>query len=301
MESFRSGFVALIGAPNAGKSTLLNAILEEKISITCPKPQTTRNRVAGILTRPEFQIVFLDTPGIHKAQDDFNKMLVDTALSTLSEADVICFLMEAQQAHGGVNRLILEFLENASAPVVLAINKIDLLRSKKEILPIIERYANLREFKAVIPISALLGDGTGELVAEIAKLLPEGPAYYPEDDITDQPVRFIVAELIREKVFSLTHEEIPYATAVTIDTFSEDAERRLTSIEATIHLERASQKSILIGKGGRMLKEIGQQARLDIENLLGCRIYLGLFVRITKNWRKDSRSLAEFGYRTPGR
>jgi GTP-binding protein Era len=301
MEGYKSGFVALIGAPNVGKSTLLNTILGEKISITGPKPQTTRNRITGILSRPHFQIVFVDTPGVHKAQDGFNKILVETALATLEDVDVICFLIEAPEAYRDINRYILEYLQDVKTPVILAINKTDLLHSKSDLLPIIDHYRGLHDFKAIIPLSALLGDGAGALTDEIVKLLPEGPQYYPEDNLTDQPERFLVAELIREKIFHLTHEEIPYATAVSIDTFSEDPKRSLISIEATIHVERDSQKSIIIGKKGQMLKEIGKQARMDIERLLGCHIYLGLFVRVQKNWRKDPRSLAELGYRSPSR
>jgi GTP-binding protein Era len=300
-EIFKSGFATLIGAPNVGKSTLLNAILGEKISITAPKPQTTRNRITGILTSQGFQIVFLDTPGIHKAQDSFNQILVDTAIATLSEVDVICFVIDASEAHREINSSILEELRGIETPVILVLNKTDLVRNKPDILPIIAKYRELHDFRAVVPVSALTADGVQALTDEIVALLHEGPRYYPEEDLTDQPERFFVAELIREKIFHLTREEVPYAVAVAIDAFSEDSERGIIRIEATIHVERDSQKSIIIGKKGQMLKEVGTQARLDIEKLLGCRVHLGLFVRVQKNWRKDPRMLDELGYRSPGR
>lgn len=299
-NAFRSGYVALIGAPNAGKSTLLNQLLQEKISITAAKPQTTRNRILGIVTQPDAQVIFVDTPGIHRARDAFNQLMVDTALSTLSEVDAVCFLIDATDPNREINRTIIESLQAISTPVILLINKIDALREKKLLLPIIERYQALLSFRAVIPISALEGDGLAELLHEILGLLPEGPRYFPEDYMTDQPERFLVAELVREKVFHLVHQEVPYAVAVTVDKFTEVPERERIDIEATIHVERDSQKAIIIGKKGQLLKEIGKQARTDIEALLGCHIYLGLFVRVQHNWRKDPRALAEFGYRTGG-
>jgi GTP-binding protein Era len=299
MSSIKSGFVALLGAPNVGKSTLMNQVLKEKISITCPKPQTTRNRILGIFNRPDCQMIFVDTPGIHRARDAFNRILVDTALATLDEVDAICFVIEAPEPEREADRFVLEAMAAVSTPAILVINKVDLLKNKAVLLPIIDRYRGLRDFDAVVPVSALTGDGVPELIDALVRLLPEGPRYYPEDHITDQPERFLAAEIIREKVFHLTEQEVPYAVAVTVDQFSEDPERRRVHIEATIHVERPSQKGILIGKGGRMLKEIGRQARIDIERLLGCRVFLGLFVRIQKNWRKDARQMAEFGYRAP--
>jgi len=299
MAGFRSGYVALIGAANVGKSTLMNHILKQKISITSPKAQTTRNRILGILTRPDCQMIFLDTPGIHRAQDSFNRILLQTTLAALQDVDVICFLVEAGEAHREINEYALEFLAGIQTPVILVINKIDLVR-KTNLLPIIDRYRVLHPFHAIIPISALLGNGVSQLVDEAIGCLPEGPQYYPVDSLTDQPERFLVAELIREKIFHLTHQEIPYAVAVSIDTFHEDEHFGRIDIDATIHVERHSQKGILIGKRGEMLKEIGKQARRDVENLLGCHVYLGLFVRVQKNWRKDSRALAEFGFETKG-
>jgi GTP-binding protein Era len=296
--AFRSGYVGLIGAPNVGKSTLLNQLLKEKISITAHKPQTTRNRIAGILTSPDCQMIFLDTPGIHKARDDFNKGLVETALATLGEVDAVCFIIEVEKAESTTNRFILENIERVKTPVILVINKIDVLKNKSDLLPLIEQYRKLMPYHAVVPVSALRGRGIGDLLDEIKRLLPEGPRYYPEDYLTDQPERSLVAELIREKVFRLVHQEVPYAVAVTVEKFTEVQERNRIDIEATIHVERDSQKKIIIGKQGLMLKEIGKQARLDIEALLGCHIFLGLFVRVQKDWRKDPRALREFGYRT---
>jgi len=297
---FRSGYVGIVGAPNAGKSTLLNQLLHEKISITAPRPQTTRNRIMGILTEPAFQIIFVDTPGIHEAHDSFNRMLVDTALATLGEVDAICFLVDVTHPDRSINDFIVDRLKRVNTPVILVLNKIDLISDKARLLPLMERFNGLLPLHALIPVSALEGEGVEEILEEVKGLLPEGPRYYPEDYITDQPERFLVAELIRERIFHLLHHEVPYAVAVDIEKFTEEPERRRITIEATIHVERDSQKAILIGKGGAMLKEIGQQARADIERLLGSHVYLGLFVKVQKNWRKDPRMLAELGYR-PGR
>lgn len=294
-KEFKSGYIAIVGAPNAGKSTLLNQILKQKISITAPKPQTTRNRITGILSRPDCQIIFVDTPGICKAGDEFNRGLVETALSTLSESDAVLFVMEPDDDRS-IHELILENLRRISTPVILLINKVDTLRNKGLLLPLIERWRQRFDFQAIIPISALKDEGTGEVLAEVVKLLPEGPQYYPEDYVTDQPERFFVGELVREKIFHLVSQEIPYAVAVLVEKFTEMPEKNLIEIEVVINLERDSQKGIIIGKGGSMLKEIGKQARLEIETFLGCHIYLGLFVRVQKNWRKDPRALREFGY-----
>jgi GTP-binding protein Era len=294
-KRFKSGYIAIVGAPNVGKSTLLNQLLKQKISITGPKPQTTRNRILGILTGDGYQIIFVDTPGIHKARDEFNRGLVETSLSTLSESDAVLFMIEPQ-AGGPANDYILNNLRRIHTPVILVINKVDTLRNKGELLPLIQGCRERFDFKAIIPISALKGEGTDEILAEVLALLPEGPQYYPGDYLTDQPERFFAAELIREKIFHLVHQEIPYAVAVIIEKFSEIPEKNLIEIDATINVERESQKAIIIGKGGQMLKEIGKQARMEIETFLGCRIYLGLFVRVQKNWRKDPRALREFGY-----
>jgi GTP-binding protein Era len=295
-KEFKSGYIAIVGAPNAGKSTLLNQILKQKISITAPKPQTTRNRITGILTRPDCQIIFVDTPGILRARDEFNRGLVETSLSTLSESDVVLFMIEPDSDRS-INEFILENLRRISTPVILLINKIDTLTSKGLILPLIESWSKRFDFRTIIPISAIQGDGAEDVLAEVVELLPEGPRYYPEDYVTDQPERFFVAELVREKIFHLVSQEIPYAVAVIVEKFTEIPEKELIEIEVAINVERESQKGIIIGKGGRMLKEIGKQARLEIETFLGCHIYLGLFVRVQKNWRKDPRALREFGYR----
>ncbi len=292
----RCGYVALVGAPNVGKSTLLNQLLQEKISITAPKPQTTRNRILGVLTRPESQIILVDTPGIHQARDSFNRTLVTYALETLKEVDLICFLVDPEGAKREINREILEHLGKCSCPLILVFNKIDLLSDKSRLLPLIDAYRQQLDFAAVVPLSALTGDGTDRLLREIESRLPEGPAQFPEDYLTDLPERFLVAELIREKVFHLAQKEVPYAVAVTIDRYHEGSRSRGATIEATIHVERESQKAIIIGRGGRMLKEIGTQARRDIEALLGRHVYLGLFVRVQRNWRQDRRMLLELGY-----
>ncbi len=296
-KPIKSGYVALIGAPNVGKSTLLNQLLKEKVSITASKPQTTRNRIVGILNRPECQVILVDTPGIHRARDAFNKMMVDVALGTLGEVDVICMIVDATSSQREIDELIHERLSHVGTPVILALNKVDLVRNKGDLLPMLQELGEKWASHAIIPISALTGDGVNLLLDELLELLPEGPRYYPEDYLTDQPERFLVAELIREKIFHLVHQEIPYAVAVTIDGFAEDEDRRRIEIEATIHVERDSQKGIIIGKQGQMLKEIGKQARMDIEALLGCHIFLGLFVRVQKNWRKDPRAREDFGYR----
>lgn len=292
----RSGFVALIGPPNAGKSTLLNQVLKEKISITAPRPQTTRNRVLGIHTDQDVQIVFVDTPGIFKTRDEFNRMLVDVALGALNEVDVICFLVDALRASREESGFVLRTLQDVTAPVILCLNKTDLVGNKRELLPLIQEYSQIMPFTAIVPISALTGDGVDTLVDRIRQILPEGPQYFPEDHVTDQPERFLVSELIREKVFHLLHQEVPYAVAVSVDQFTEMPEENRIHIEATIHVERDSQKGIIIGRQGRTLKEIGRQARGDIEALLGCHVFLGLFVRVQKNWRKDPRARSEFGY-----
>jgi len=299
ISSVRSGFVGLVGAPNVGKSTLMNQILKQKISITCPKPQTTRNRILGIYNTSRCQMIFVDTPGIHRARDTFNKILVETALATLSDVDVVAFIADVTARSMDLDRFAVQCMEKLTTPVVLVLNKVDLLKDKATLLPLIQRYTAMRPFAAVVPVSALTGDGVTELVGELEKRLPEGPRYYPEDAVTDQPERFLVAEIVREKVFHLTEEEVPYATAVTVDAFREDPQKNLIRIEATIHVERDSQKGIVIGKGGARLKEIGRQAREDMERLLGCRVYLGLYVRVQKNWRQDRRVLGEFGYRLP--
>jgi GTP-binding protein Era len=292
---FKSGFISLIGRPNVGKSTLLNLLLGEKIAIISDKPQTTRNRILGIKNHPAGQIIFLDTPGIHRARSRLNQSMVKAALETYNEVDGVCFMIEADHPDNEENDFILETLHKVEKPVFLVINKIDLI-PKTELLPIMERYSRLRWFFQIIPISALLGDGAEVLLGELLKVLPEGPRLFPEDMITDLPERFLVAELIREKVFQLTREEIPYATAVAVEDFKEREEKNLIVIRATIQVERESQKGILIGERGKMLKEIGRLAREEIEALLGAKVFLELWVKVEKNWREDPRALRRLGY-----
>jgi GTP-binding protein Era len=290
-ERFKSGFISIIGRPNVGKSTLLNALLGEKIAIISDKPQTTRNRILGIVNQPGAQMVFMDTPGIHKPMHKMNEFMVKTALRTYGEVDVILLLVEATERAGGGDKFIIETLAKIKTPVCLLINKIDLVE-KGTLLPLIEEYSKLYPFAEIIPVSALRND-LGDLLNAILKRLPEGPKYFPDDQLTDQPERFIVAEIIREKVFELTKEEIPYSTAVIIEDMKEEPD--LTRIHAAIYVERDSQKGILIGKGGGMLKQIGTLARQDAERLLGTKIFLKLWVKVKKGWREDERVLRNIG------
>lgn len=292
-ETFRSGFISIIGRPNAGKSTLLNALLGEKISIVTPKPQTTRKTIRGVLNAPGCQMVFVDTPGIHRARGLLNEFMVREALSTLSDVDVILYMVEADRPVSEDDRFIMEGLKGLKAPVVLAVNKIDKV-AKARLLPLIEEYSKLHGFASVVPISALTGDGLDVLTGELSGRMPEGPRYFPEDMITDEPERVIVAEIIREKVFLATRQEIPYSVAVVIEEFKEG--EGLISISAAINVERDSQKGMVIGRGGRMLKRIGTEARSEIESLLGVKVFLKLFVRVQKDWTRSPGALKEFGY-----
>jgi GTPase len=290
-RKFRSGFIAIVGRPNVGKSTLLNFLLGEKIAIISDKPQTTRNRILGIVNQPAAQMVFIDTPGIHKPMHKMNEHMVHAALATYNEVDVILLLVEATEPPGAGDRFIIETLSKATTPVFLLINKADLVK-KEKLLPLIQTYSALYRFEQIIPLSALHGD-VGGLIDAVVKRLPEGPQYFPEDQLTDQPERFIVSELIREKIFTLTKDEIPYSTAVVIEDMKEEPE--LTRVDAVIYVERESQKGILIGKNGAMLKRIGTLARQDAEKLLGARIFLQLWVKVKKDWREDERMLKELG------
>ncbi len=292
---FKSGYVSIVGAPNAGKSTLLNRMLKEKISITSKKPQTTRNRILGVLHRTKSQMVFFDTPGVFQAKDKLNVRIVDTALSALGDADLVLVVVDVSRPDPNAERYLVKRLKSQKQPVVLAMNKIDLIE-KSGLLEIIAKWSSVYGFKDVVPISAQYGTQVEDLITAIEKILPNGPPFFPEDTLTDVSERFIVAELIREQVFRMTGEEIPYATAVTVDTFKAKKEGRLISIEATIHLERDSQKGIIIGKHGGKLKQIGTQSREQIEQLLGTKVFLKLFVRIQKNWRKDTKAIRRFGY-----
>lgn len=294
-QNFKSGFIAIAGAPNAGKSTLLNRVLGEKISITSKKPQTTRNRILGVSHRPKAQLIFFDTPGVFQAADKMNLRIVDAALAAVGDADLILLVVDAARPDRNAERYLTKRLQDQNTPAILALNKIDLIE-KRHLLPLIEKWQKRYPFRSVVPISALDGTQVEELLQAMEEELPQGPAFYPEDTLTDLSERFIAAELIREKVFRFTGEEIPYATAVTIETFKSREDGRLVTIEATIHLERQSQKGIVIGKNGRMLKRIGTEARKAIEALLETRVYLKLFVNVQKNWRKDTRALRRFGY-----
>lgn len=290
-KNFRSGFIAIIGRPNVGKSTLMNCLLGEKISIISDKPQTTRNRIRGILSRPDAQLVFIDTPGIHKPLHKMNEIMVNMALGTYSEVDVIMLLVEATERPGGGDRFIIDSLAKVRTPVLLIINKVDLI-AKERLLPLMQEYSSLYSFAEIIPVSALKQD-LGGLVNALLKRMPKGPKYFPDDQLTDQPERFVVSEIIREKIFELTKEEIPYSAAVMIDQMKE--EPGLTRIDATIFVERDSQKGIVIGKNGALLKEIGTRARLDAEKLLGVKVFLQLWVKVKKGWRDDNRMLKNVG------
>ena len=289
--NFKSGFIAIIGRPNVGKSTLMNCLLGEKISIISDKPQTTRNRIRGILTLPDAQLVFLDTPGIHKPLHKMNEIMVKTALGTYGEVDVIMLLVEATERPGAGDKFIIETLSKIKTPVFLVINKVDLI-AKERLLPLMQQYSTLYSFAEIIPVSALKQD-LGGLVDALLTRMPAGPKYFPDDQLTDQPERFVVSELIREKIFELTKEEIPYSTAVMIDQVKE--EPGLTRIEATIFVDRDSQKGIVIGKNGALLKEIGTRARLDAEKLLGVKVFLQLWVKVKKGWRDNNRMLKDVG------
>lgn len=293
---FRSGYVAILGAPNAGKSTLLNRLLGEKIAITSRRPQTTRNRILGVVHRPGAQMILLDTPGVHRPRGPLNARIVEAALAVVAEVDLLLWVLDVERPDPESEALLLERLAAAGKPLLLALNKIDRVQ-KETVLPLMAAWqARHPSFGAMVPISARHGTQVEALVTEMAARLPEGPPLFPEDHLTDQPERVIVAELVREKVFRLTGEEIPYSSAVTIETFREEAARPLVHIDATIHVERDSQKGIVIGKGGAKLRQIGTAAREDIERLLGTRVFLKLFVRVQKNWTRDTRAIQRFGY-----
>lgn len=294
-RDFKSGFIVIIGAPNAGKSTLLNRMLGEKVSITSKKPQTTRNRILGVLHRPNAQLVFLDTPGIHRTEKLFNRRIVDIAVSSVADADLVLLIVDAARPDPEAEAYMVLKLADLKKPVLLALNKIDLIR-KTDLLKRIDAWSGKRVFEAVVPISARQGIQTGELIQAMEAHLPTGFPFFPEDTITDAPMRFLAAELIREKVFRMTGEEIPYAAAVTVESYEEGSQRKATRIHATIHVERDSQKGILIGKGGQKLRQIGEAARQDIARLMGGRVYLKLFVRVQKNWSRDTKALRKFGY-----
>ena len=291
---FRSGFVSILGRPNVGKSTLLNQLLGEKIAIVSPRPQTTRNRIMGIKTVPRGQILLLDTPGIHRARSLLNQRMVDVAKRSLGDVEAVVWVVDARGGLRGDDEDIAGILAGGRHPALIALNKIDAV-AKGRLLPVMARLAELLPEREIVPISARTGDNVPLLVEGILDRLPAGPRYFPEDELTDQTERFIAAEIVREKVFLRTRQEIPYGTAVSVQRFEEKNDGALVVIAATIHTERESHKPILIGKRGAALKEIGSAAREDLERLLGCRVYLDLAVKATPGWSRDPRSLAAFG------
>lgn len=292
---FRSGFITVIGRPNVGKSTLINAVTGMKIAAVSDKPNTTRNRILGIKTLPGAQLVFIDTPGIHKARGKLGKAMVHTAMSAIDEADVIMMMIEVKDPFGKGDRFI---IENLPKPAILVINKIDTVK-KGDILGIIDESRRFEgKFLEVIPISARNADGIGDLLDTVVKYLPDGPQYFPDDMVTDQPERFLAAEFIREKIFQLTKQEIPYKTAVVIEEFKDVPEKNLVSISALIYVERPNHKGIIIGKKGEMLKTIGSQAREDIERVLGTKVFLELWVKVSERWTDRENLIKDYGYGT---
>ncbi len=290
-----SGFAAIVGRPNVGKSTLTNHLIGEKIAIMSDRPQTTRNKIMCIMNTDNAQIMFLDTPGIHKPHHKLGEYMVRTAESTLKEVDVILFVVDASEKRGAGEEYITELLQKVKTPVILVVNKIDKLQDKDKLFRIIDSYSKTYDFAAIVPVSALEDEEFPGLVAEITKHLPEGPAYFPDDMITDQPERVIAAEMIREKILLLTRDEIPHSIAVEVEEFKE-RDNDDVYIRATIFVERDSQKGIVIGAKGSLLKKIGQQARADIEGLLGCKVFLDLWVKVKADWRNKDKALKQFGY-----
>ena len=293
-EDFRSGFVTLIGRPNVGKSTLMNYLVGQKIAITSKKPQTTRNRIQTVLTTEEGQIIFVDTPGIHKAKNKLGEYMVNVAQQTLNEVDVILWLVEPATFIGAGEQHIIQQLKKVNTPVILVINKIDSVK-KGEILPAIAAYKDKLDFAEIVPVSARSGENTDELLKTVMQYMPYGPLYYDEDTVTDQPERQIVAELIREKALHCLEDEIPHGIAVTIESMKKKG--KITHIDATIICERDSHKGIIIGKQGNMLKKIGSTARYEIEKMLDCQVNLKLWVKVKKDWRDSEFLMKNFGYR----
>ncbi|MCI8643568.1 MAG: GTPase Era [Lachnospiraceae bacterium] len=297
-KNYKSGFAALIGRPNVGKSTLMNRLVGQKIAITSSKPQTTRNRIQTVYSEERGQIIFLDTPGLHRAKNKLGEYMVNVAERTLSEVDVLLWLVEPTSYIGAGEQAIAEKLKTVDIPVILVINKIDTVK-KEEILKFIEAYRNILDFSQIVPVSALKAENTDRLIDVIFQYLPEGPMYYDEDTVTDQPERQIVAELIREKALRLLSDEIPHGIAVQIERMKERPGGKLIDIEATIICERDSHKGIIIGKQGAMLKKIGMQARAAAESLLDAQVNLKLWVKVRKDWRESEAMLKNFGYRPP--
>ena len=294
-EGFKSGFVSIIGRPNVGKSTLLNRIVGQKVAIMSDVPQTTRNKIQGVVTSDDSQIVFIDTPGIHKPQTRLNDFMLKSAYSTFNEVDLVLFMVNAAEKRGAGDNFILEKLKNLRTPKFLVINKIDQVKPE-ELLKIIMDYTSDNEFNEVIPISAIQGNNVDEMMVTIKKYMPEGPQFYPDDQVTDHPEYFVVSEFIREKILQLTKEEVPHSVAVVVESMLRNEDDK-AHVHATIIVDRTSQKGIIIGKGGKMLKEIGVRARRDIEAMLGDKIYLELWVKVQKDWRDKQSYLQDYGYR----
>jgi GTPase len=296
-NGYKSGFVSIVGRPNVGKSTFLNRVIGQKIAIMSDKPQTTRNKVQGVLTQANSQTIFIDTPGIHKPKHKLGEFMLKISRNALKEVDAIMFMVNAEQKIGKGDEFVIEMLEGNKTPVFLVINKIDQVHPD-ELAGIIDSYKDKFDFAEIIPISALQGNNVDNLLATLEKYLPEGPQYYPADQVTDHPERFIISELIREKVLHTTREEIPHSIAVVIDKIKRDEENEnMIRVQATIMVERDSQKGIVIGKKGALLKQVGTEARKDIEMLLGSKVYLELWVKVQKDWRNKQAHLRDFGFR----
>ncbi|HTX40091.1 MAG TPA: GTPase Era [Bryobacteraceae bacterium] len=294
--ALKSGFVSIVGRPNAGKSTLLNALVGQKVAIVADQPQTTRTTIQGVVNLPGAQIVFVDTPGIHQGDSPLNRRLMHSLRAAIEERDLLLFVADATRPFGEEDHRAIQLAAKTGAPVLLVLNKIDRLPDKARLLPLIEQYQADHAFADCVPVSALKGDGLAELRSAVIERLPEGPAYFPEDYVTDQPERFLAAELIREKAIAATRQEVPHAVAVTVDRWEETP--RLTRIFATIRVERPGQKRIVIGAGGAMLKKIGTEARLEIERLFGIKVYLDLHVRVEEAWREKAIFLDALDWRT---
>ncbi len=294
----RSGFVAILGRPNAGKSTLLNALMGTKLAIVASKPQTTRTSIQGVLTLPEAQIVFVDTPGIHKSTTPLNKRMMETVRAAAGSPDVVLFLVDALARPSDQDMHAIDLVKKIDAPAIAVFNKIDWLQEKPKLLALIDRYRGMRDFAAYIPISALKGDGLDVLLKETIARLPEGPAMYPDDYLTDQPQRFLASEILREKILHLTEQEVPHAATVVIEKWEDTP--KMIRIQATIYVERPGQKAILIGAGGAALKKIGTMARQELEHLLERKVFLETFVKVRPNWREDPEFLASVDWRSTG-
>ena len=293
VSGFHAGFVTVVGRPNVGKSTLVNHLVGQKVAIVSDKPQTTRNRILAVCNRPNAQLVLVDTPGIHKPMHAMNRRMVDTATKSIGQGDVVLWLSDVSERFGPGERYVADILKKSGLPVLLGLNKIDLVKDKKQLLPIMEHYSRLLDFAEVVPISAHTGENVERLEELLIAHLPEGEKLYPDDFLTDLPERFFVSEMIRERILRKTREELPYSTGVVVESFKEDG--ALVRIEATIFVERDNQKGILIGKGGSMLKAIGSEARQDIEAFLGAHVYLGLFVKVKQDWRESADILQQMG------